>query len=117
MFTRFTAYSGGLAVIAMLLGTSAGAASTTTWPHCLAPTGGAPRAVRSKLQVKACGPARVIRGVNYSYTILLTNLGTTTFRGVELSVTHNEPITRSSLPYRRRHTERSGLDSGPSQSG
>jgi hypothetical protein len=57
--------------------------------------------VRDKLWLKACGPMKVIRGTDYSYTVVLTNISKTTFRRVELAVIHYDPITRSSIPYRR----------------
>jgi hypothetical protein len=80
----------------------AGATSApTTWPRCSAPTVWESAGLRGKLRVNACGPTKVVRGINYSYTVLLTNISKTRFRRVELSFIHYDAITRSSRPYRR----------------
>lgn len=78
-------------------------AATSAWPACPAPPVwlGDPSEIRVKLIVKACGPTRVIRGVPYSYTAQVTNIGRTTYRTVDLTVLHYDPIVRSSAPYRR----------------
>ena len=78
-------------------------AAISAWPDCPAPPvwRGDPSEIRMKLIVKACGPARVFRGAPYSYTTQVTNIGRTTYRTVELTVLHYDPIVRSSAPYRR----------------
>lgn len=60
-----------------------------------------PEQRRHPLTVSVCGPKRVTPGVNYKYTVVLTNLSDLTYRRVKLSVVHADPITRSSIPYRR----------------
>ena len=55
--------------------------------------------LRSNLYTNICGPHQVIRGVNYSYTVVVTNIGDTN-RAVRVVLTHYDPLTRTSLPYR-----------------
>ena len=98
-----------LAVMALPLGTVASAAETS-WPSCSA-TGNWSveqlRAmarsgdIRAKLWGHMCGPHRVIRGVNYSYTVVVTNISDATYRVLKLVVSHYDPLTRASRPYRR----------------
>jgi hypothetical protein len=57
--------------------------------------------LRSKLFANMCGPHRVIRGVNYSYTVVVTNIGDANDRAVRVVLSHYDPLTRTSLPYRR----------------
>jgi len=59
---------------------------------------------RATLGLSVCGPTKVFRNVNYSYTVVLKNIKTTTFRTVRLSVIHYDPIRRASRPYRRAGT-------------
>ena len=42
----------------------------------------------------------VTRGVNYNYAVVLANRGQATYGRITLSVIHEDPITRSSIPYR-----------------
>ena len=53
-----------------------------------------------ELYENICGPHRVIRGVNYRYTVVVTNIGDTNDRAVRIVLTHYDPLTRTSLPYR-----------------
>ena len=88
-----------LPVLLATLGTSA-SASPTAWPQCRAPIYPG-LGTRQKLGVHICGPSRVVRGKNYSYTLVLESFIPVRYRKVELSVIHYDPITRSSIPYRR----------------
>lgn len=54
---------------------------------------------REKPAVNVCGSTKVIRGANYSYTVVLTNISNVSYRSVKLSVIYAHPITRSSIPY------------------
>ena len=65
-------------------------------PGCVPPPIGPER---YHLWVGACGPAHVIRNVNYTYGLVVKNFGKRTFRKVKLTVIHEDPITRSSIPY------------------
>ncbi len=56
--------------------------------------------LRSKLYANICGPHRVIRGVNYSYTVVVTNIGDANDRVLRVVLSHYDPLTRTSLPYR-----------------
>jgi hypothetical protein len=56
--------------------------------------------LRSKLFANICGPHRVIRGVNYSYTVVVTNIRDVNDRAVRLVLSHYDPLARTSLPYR-----------------
>jgi hypothetical protein len=70
----------------------------SAWPTCAAPFGTPDRGIKVVLNI--CGPKYVIRGVNYNYTVVVANRGQTTYRRITLSVIHEDPITRSSIPYR-----------------
>lgn len=81
------------------LGASASAAPTITiLPGCVPPLA---KPERYNLWVGACGPTHVIRNTNYTYGVVVKNFGKRTFRRVRLTVTHQDPITRSSIPYSR----------------
>jgi hypothetical protein len=41
-----------------------------------------------------------MRNTNYTYGVVVKNFGNRSFRRVKLTVIHQDPITRSSLPYR-----------------
>ena len=56
--------------------------------------------LRSKHVANICGPHQVIRGVNYSYTVVVTNIGDVNDRVFRLVLSHYDPLTRTSLPYR-----------------
>ena len=71
------------------------------WPQCKVPVPFAAHELRQKLLVKVCGEQKVIPGRDYPYTVLLTNAGERTYRGLELTVTHYERLTGASRPYRR----------------
>jgi hypothetical protein len=60
-----------------------------------------PGEIRQKLWGHICGPTRVIPGVNYSFTVVVTNISGKTFHPFTLHVTHYDPFTRTSRPYRR----------------
>lgn len=85
-------------------------ATPAAWPSCSATTGlSVPQLraevrkghIREMLWVNLCGPANVVRGVNYSYSVVVTNIGDRRYRHFKLVVSHYEPLTRSSRPYRR----------------
>src|SRR4029453_18469758 len=72
-----------LVVASVSLATGASAAQRP-WPSCSATKGSSVEMLmamarggdlRSKLFANICGPHRVIRGVNYSYTVVVTNIG------------------------------------------
>lgn len=69
------------------------------WPACPAIYPGP--GVRQKLSGNVCGPSRVIPGVNYSFTVVATNISGKTFHPFTLHVSHYDPFTRTSRPYRR----------------
>jgi len=54
---------------------------------------------RGALFLNVCGPGEVIPGVNYEYVVVLTTKAR--HRTIRLSVVFYDPITRSSIPYRR----------------
>ena len=84
-------------VLLVALGTSASAAPPPDhYPGCDPPPVGPER---YSLWVSACGPSRVIRNHNYTYGVVVKNFGKRSFRRLELTVIHQEPITRSSVPY------------------
>lgn len=97
-----------LVVACVSLGTGASAARTP-WLSCSATKGSSVEALRamwrsgdlrSKHVRNICGPHRVIRGVNYHYTFVVTNIGDTNDRAVRVVLTHYDPLARTSLPYR-----------------
>ena len=97
-----------LVVVSVSLGTGASAARTP-WPPCSATKGSSVESLRamarggelrSKLFANICGPHQVIRGVNYSYTVVVTNIGDVNDRVLRVVLTHYDPLTRASLPYR-----------------
>src|SRR6476620_9765283 len=45
-----------------------------------------------------CGPHHVVKGVPYSYTVVLTNIGYRSYRDLELSVALYDPLVRSAPP-------------------
>ena len=77
------------------LGTSVSAAPSAG-KDCPAPIYW-PGESRSELFLNICGPGKVIRGVNYDYEVVLTSKAS--HRAIKLTVIHEEPITRSSIPY------------------
>ena len=98
-----------LAVVSVPLATGASAARTS-WPSCSATQGWSVELLqamarsgdlRSKLFGKICGPHRVVRGVNNSYTVAVTNIGDTNDRVLKLVLSHYDPLARTSLPFRR----------------
>ncbi len=99
MLSKITVLPLVVPVLLVTLGTSA-PASPTAWPRCQAPTYPG-LGTRQKLGVHICGPSRVVRGKNYSYTVVLANFIPVRYRKITLSVIHHDPITRSSIPYRR----------------
>lgn len=97
------------AVVLVAFGSGASAAPRA-WPPCSATSpyslAGLMEAVKSgdmreKVWVHVCGPTSVIPGRDYSYTVVFTNISDTTYRRLKLSVSHYDPLTRASLPYRR----------------
>jgi hypothetical protein len=85
-------------------------ASREAWPPC-------ERAsthwdARQKLVINVCGPGRVVRGANYSYTVVLTNIGQTRHRKLALSIIYPDTLTRTSVPPQRR--ARNEIDGWPS---
>jgi hypothetical protein len=44
----------------------------------------------------------VIRNTNYTYGVVVKNFGKRSFRRLKVTVIHQDPITRSSLPYSHR---------------
>jgi hypothetical protein len=56
---------------------------------------------RQFLFFNVCGPRDVTRNKNYEYQVVLTNGGHMGTGKVKLSVSHYDPITRSSIPYRQ----------------
>jgi len=88
-----------LLVLLVPLGTGASAAFPTVKVEgCKPPLIGP---VRYSLWVSACGPAHVIRNTNYTYGVVVKNFGKASLRKIKLSVIHYDPITRSSIRYRR----------------
>jgi hypothetical protein len=87
-----------LLLLLVPLGTSATAALPTIVQGCVPPVIGPDR---YRLWVSACGPTYVIRNTNYTYGVVIKNFGRTSFRKIELSVIHYDPITGSSIPYSR----------------
>jgi hypothetical protein len=57
--------------------------------------------IRSRIWGDICGPTLVIPGVNYSFTIVITNFTEKTYHRLTLHVSHYAPFTRSSRSYRR----------------
>ena len=58
--------------------------------------------IREKLWGNICGWSRkVTPGVSYDYTVVVTNINDVKYRTLTLAVTHYDPFTRTSLPYRR----------------
>ena len=90
----------GVAALLTLLG-PATAATPAAWPDCPAPYDWAASELRQKLLLKVCGGQDVVPGVDYSYTLLVTNVDKRSYRNLRLRVTHYDPITRASRPYRR----------------
>jgi len=86
-------------VLVVALGASASATRPTSsiGPGCNAPIVGPER---STLWVGACGRSRVIRNTKYTYGVVVKNYGKKSFRKVKLTVIHQDPIARSSVPYR-----------------
>lgn len=72
--------------------------ASAAWPTCPVPLGAPERGIKVVLNI--CGPKYVTRGVNYNYTVVLANRGQATYGRITLSVIHEDPITRSSIPYR-----------------
>lgn len=100
MVRKTTAYPFCVIALVSALG-SAAAAAPPTWPRCPAPQTWAASELRQKLLVKVCGEQRVIPGVDYSYTVQVTNVDKRSFRELKLRVTHYDPITRASRKYQR----------------
>jgi hypothetical protein len=96
---------------AVALSAAAASARSGTWPTCRAADGllsvaqlmEARRAgdVRANLWPHICGPTKVVAGKSYSFTVVVTNIGDSPYRGLELAVSHYRPFARASLPYRR----------------
>jgi hypothetical protein len=78
------------------LGTSASAAPRDLNPNCVPPD----FVERGTLWVGFCGPTMVFRNTNYTFGVVVKNYGKMR-RKLELTVIHYDPITRSSIPYRR----------------
>ena len=96
------------AIASALFGAGA-AAAPTAWPACPASATESVAQLRAevrsgelrgKLWPHICGPRKVIPGKNYSFTVVVTNISDTSYRRLKLSVSHYDPITRASLPYR-----------------
>jgi hypothetical protein len=86
-----------LPVLQVAFGTCASAAPTVTiLQGCHPPLIGPDR---YNLWVGACGPKYVIRNTNYTYGVVVKNYGKRSFRRLKLTVIHEDPITRSSIPY------------------
>lgn len=83
-----------------------GSTAAPPWPVCLAiyPI---PGDLKEELVGNVCGPRRVIPGVNYSFTVVVTNASTKTLHPFTLHISHYDPFTRTSRPYRR-ETARNG---------
>jgi hypothetical protein len=90
----------GVALLPALLDAGA-AAAPPSWPRCPPPQVWAVSELRQKLLVKVCGEQRVIPGVDYPYTVQVTNVDKRSYRGVTLTLSHYDPLTRASRPYRR----------------
>jgi hypothetical protein len=88
------------AVVAAMQLHSGGSAAAAGWPACPA-THPLPGEVREKVWGHICGPKRVIPGVNYSFTVVVTNISRKTWHPFTLHIAHYDPFTRTSLPYRR----------------
>ena len=88
-------------------GLAPAAAASAAWPTCR-PSSNA--ATRYDLQIRICGPTRVIPNRDYDYTVVVTNLGRfaeyssdtfgPTHRGITISVIHYDTLTRSSIRFR-----------------
>ena len=85
-------------------------ATATAWPKCSAAAAGSVMGlmeaaqsgdVRAKVWVHVCGSTSVVPGRNYGYTVVITNISNTAYARLNVSVSHYEPLTRASLPYRR----------------
>jgi hypothetical protein len=83
----------GSLVLLVPLGTSSSAAPPILHEGCVPPAIGPDR---YNLWVSACGPTYVVRNTNYTYGVVVKNFGGASFRRIELSVIHYDPITRSS---------------------
>jgi len=91
--------AGSPPAVAQLHAGGSTATAAAGWPPCPAIYPG--DVVRQKLSGNVCGPRRVIPGVNYSFTVVVTNISNKTFHPFTLHISHYDPFTRTSRPYRR----------------
>ena len=87
-----------IAVVVIVVGLMLAAAATATY---VATRDSRPGPVRYSFEATVSGPTHVVRNTQHTYAVALKNYGKKTFRTVKLSVLHWEPISRSSIPYRR----------------
>ena len=88
-----------LASLVLLISLPIGAAAAPIAKVACPATAGV--ADREFLFFNVCGPRDVTRNKYYDYTVVLTNGGHVGTDKVKLSLSHYDPITRSSVPYRQ----------------
>jgi hypothetical protein len=88
-----------LASPGLLVSSPIGAAATPIVKAACPARMGAPD--RQFLFFNVCGPRDVTRNRSYDYIVVLTNGGHADTGKVKLALSHYDPITRSSIPYRQ----------------